>query len=133
MAVISIRSGSAMKREADAERRQAGHDHDHNHNHGDSPDHDHDHGHDHAQPGGSVKVAASPVDAPAAQAPSPYLNTRLDVAYVGSDACRKCHAGHDASFRHTGMGRSSAIVDLTREPPDGEFFHKASQRTYQVV
>ena len=80
-----------------------------------------------------MKVAASPVDAPAAQAPSPYLNTRLDVAYVGSDACRKCHAGHDASFRHTGMGRSSAIVDLTREPPDGEFFHKASQRTYQVV
>src|SRR5262245_8044392 len=46
---------------------------------------------------------------------SPYLNTRPDARYVGSDSCRPCHADYDASFRHTGMGRSMATVDLTRE------------------
>ncbi|MBM3970402.1 MAG: hypothetical protein FJ302_11140 [Planctomycetes bacterium] len=63
---------------------------------------------------------------------SPFLNTKPDVAYVGSEACRTCHADHDAAFRHTGMGRSMADVDLTREPPDGEFEHPVSKRRYEV-
>ena len=42
---------------------------------------------------------------------SPYLNTGPDAHYLGSDACRKCHADRHASFRHTGMGRSMATVD----------------------
>src|SRR5437773_859891 len=36
----------------------------------------------------------------------PFLNTRADARYVGSDTCRECHAGETASFRRTGMGRS---------------------------
>ena len=63
---------------------------------------------------------------------SPFLNTKLDVAYVGSEACRTCHADHDAAFRHTSMGRSMAEVDLTREPPGGEFEHPVSKRRYEV-
>lgn len=63
---------------------------------------------------------------------SPFLNTKLDVAYVGSEACRTCHAEHDAAFRHTSMGRSMAEVDIEREPPDGQFEHPLSKRRYEV-
>ncbi len=63
---------------------------------------------------------------------SPFLNTKLDVAYVGSEACRTCHAEHDAAFRHTSMGRSMAEVDLALEPPDGHFEHPLSKRRYEV-
>ncbi len=64
--------------------------------------------------------------------PSPYLNTRPGVGYVGSEACRKCHEDRHASFRHTGMGRSMAPVDPGREPPDASFDHAPSKRRYQV-
>ncbi|TXT38855.1 MAG: hypothetical protein FD138_236 [Planctomycetota bacterium] len=63
---------------------------------------------------------------------SPFLNTRPDVAIVGSDACRTCHAEHDSTFRHTSMGRSMSEVDLSREPPDGVFDHPLSKRRYEV-
>jgi hypothetical protein len=63
---------------------------------------------------------------------SPFLNTKLNVAYVGSEACRACHLDHDAAFRHTSMGRSMADVDATREPPDGAFDHPLSKRRYEV-
>lgn len=63
---------------------------------------------------------------------SPYLNTGPDARYVGSDACRACHLAHDTSFRHTGMGRSMAPVDLSREPPDATYDHPLSKRRYQV-
>jgi hypothetical protein len=63
---------------------------------------------------------------------SPFLNTRADVAYVGSEACRACHARHDLSFRRTGMGRSMAQLDPSQEPPDGAFAHLLSKRRYQV-
>jgi predicted CXXCH cytochrome family protein len=63
---------------------------------------------------------------------SPFLNTAADARYVGSEACRSCHAGRTSSFRRTGMGRSLAEVDLAREPPDGDFDHPLSKRRYQV-
>jgi hypothetical protein len=63
---------------------------------------------------------------------SPYLNTRPGVEYVGTDVCRKCHSSHDISFRRTGMGRSMAELDLSREPADGEFDHSVSKRRYQI-
>jgi Cytochrome c554 and c-prime len=63
---------------------------------------------------------------------SPYLNTRPGVEYVGTEVCRKCHASHDISFRRTGMGRSMAELDLSREPADGEFDHSVSKRRYQI-
>src|SRR5689334_1898893 len=64
---------------------------------------------------------------------SPFLNTRPGVGYVGSARCRECHAAEHASFAHTGMGRSMALVDLEREPPDAAFDHPPSRARYQVV
>jgi tetratricopeptide (TPR) repeat protein len=64
--------------------------------------------------------------------PSPFRNTRPDVAYVGSAACRACHSEEDASFRHTGMGRSMAAVDPSAAPPDAVFDHPSSKSRYRV-
>jgi predicted CXXCH cytochrome family protein len=64
---------------------------------------------------------------------SPFLNTAAHVAYVGSEACRACHLGHEASFHRTGMGRSMDLVDLEREPPDGAYDHPKSKRRYEVL
>src|SRR5205814_1563527 len=63
---------------------------------------------------------------------SPFLNTGPDARYVGSQVCRSCHDRPHASFRHTGMGRSMAVVDLSREPRDTTFDHPPSKRRYQV-
>ena len=63
---------------------------------------------------------------------SPFLNTNLEVGYLGSDSCRGCHSQHDAAFRHTSMGRSMSEVDPAREPPDGVFDHPLSKRRYEV-
>lgn len=64
---------------------------------------------------------------------SPFLNTHVDARYVGSDACRVCHAGEEASFRRTGMGRSMAAIDAAFEPPNATMDHLLSQRRYQVL
>jgi hypothetical protein len=64
--------------------------------------------------------------------PSPFLNTRPDARYVGSEACRSCHPGSDASFRRTGMGRSMTELDPGREPPDASLDHTPSKRRYEV-
>lgn len=66
-------------------------------------------------------------------ATSPFLNTRPDVAYVGTAVCVNCHQEEHTSFHRTGMGRSAAIVDIADEPPDGTFDHPASKRRYQIV
>ncbi|MBI1901640.1 MAG: hypothetical protein HYS13_11100 [Planctomycetia bacterium] len=63
---------------------------------------------------------------------SPFLNTKPEVAYVGGQACISCHPDQEATFRRTGMGRSMALVDPDREPPDAVFNHPASKRRYQV-
>src|SRR4051794_37832449 len=57
------------------------------------------------------KDQSSPEADPLALPPvssSPFLNTKPDAHYVGSDACRSCHRSQDASYRRTGMGRSMA-------------------------
>ncbi|MBC7852596.1 MAG: hypothetical protein IAF94_04085, partial [Pirellulaceae bacterium] len=54
------------------------------------------------------------------------------MQYVGSQACITCHEAQHASFRHTGMGRSMAEVDLSREPPDATFDHLPSRCRYEV-
>lgn len=63
---------------------------------------------------------------------SPFLNTRPDAAYVGSEACRACHPGAFASHGQSGMGRSMADVDPGKEPADGIFDHPRSGRRYHV-
>ena len=67
-----------------------------------------------------------------AAAESPYKNIRPDVQKVGSQACVACHEAEHASFLHTGMGRSMAEVDITREPPDGAFDHPPTRCRYEV-
>jgi hypothetical protein len=83
-----------------------------------------------------VRTPEAPSGDPFPLAPitsSPFQNTRAAAHYVGSDACLPCHGGRHTSFRHTGMGRSMAAVDVRHEPPDGAFDHAASKRRYQVV
>jgi hypothetical protein len=63
---------------------------------------------------------------------SPYLNTRPEAGYIGSDACRACHDDRHHSFRRSGMGRSMALVRPDQEPPDATFDHPASRRRYQI-
>jgi hypothetical protein len=60
------------------------------------------------------------------------LNTALDVPFTGSEACRSCHAARAASYQRTPMGRSMALVQPEREPPDAAFDHPPSKRRYQV-
>src|SRR6187399_2904950 len=51
-----------------------------------------------------------------------YLNLSKDVAYVGDEQCRSCHADITESFHKTGMGSSfykpsgaNEIEDFTKE------------------
>lgn len=67
------------------------------------------------------------------RSPSPFRNTAVDVAYVGSAACVTCHQGRTATFRATGMGCSMAVVDAGAEPPDAQFDHPASQTRFQIL
>jgi hypothetical protein len=47
---------------------------------------------------------------------SPYKNTAPGVAYVGDEACTRCHAKIAETFRHHPMGRSmTAQVDVMPE------------------
>jgi hypothetical protein len=78
-------------------------------------------------------------------ASSPYKNTGAGVAYVGDEACARCHAEIAATFRQHPMGRSAApatsvmpettgrvfeVDDLTYsiERRDGRVFHRESRR-----
>src|SRR5262245_17984842 len=42
--------------------------------------------------------------------PSPFLNVRPDVKYVGDQACADCHAEQFEQYRQHPMGRSLAPV-----------------------
>ncbi len=63
---------------------------------------------------------------------SPFLNTRSDAAYVGSDRCIDCHTEVAAAYRTTGMGQSLARLDSASEPGDAAFDHPASGHIYRV-
>src|SRR6185436_18408940 len=43
---------------------------------------------------------------PASPGGAAFLNQAKDVAYVGRETCRPCHAERWSTFAHTGMGRS---------------------------
>ena len=49
---------------------------------------------------------------------TPYLNARPGVAFVGDEACTRCHAEIAADYRLHPMGRSLATADQAsqREP-----------------
>src|SRR5688572_2646201 len=65
-------------------------------------------------------------------APSPFLNTRADAGYVGTDRCTQCHADQHATYLMTAHSRSMSRVKAEREPPDAAFDHAASGRCYRV-
>ncbi len=54
------------------------------------------------------------------------------AAYVGIAACAECHAAEHESYAHTPHSRALADLDPALEPPDVNFFHAPSGRTYSV-
>ena len=63
---------------------------------------------------------------------SNFRNTSPEVAYVGNDACIECHRDEHASYLATNHSRSFSDVNVATEPPDGEFHHELSGRSYRV-
>ncbi len=63
---------------------------------------------------------------------SPYLNTKSAADYLGSQACRDCHQEQYRAFQATSHYHALERAPLQEEPPDGEFDHKPSGRSYQV-
>lgn len=64
--------------------------------------------------------------------PSRFRNATKNVHYVGNRACLECHPGEHQSYLKTTHSGSLEEVDVTREPPNGEFFHELSARHYRV-
>lgn len=64
--------------------------------------------------------------------PSRFLNTTQDVSYVGTDACRECHAEEYQSYQQTAHSKALGEIDLAQEPPDAQFDHAASRRSYRI-
>jgi hypothetical protein len=63
---------------------------------------------------------------------SKFRNTTSEVAYVGNDACIDCHRDEFATYLETNHSRSFSDVNVATEPPDGEFHHDLSGRSYRV-
>jgi hypothetical protein len=61
-----------------------------------------------------------------------YLNTGLDVHYVGINVCAECHRANHSSFLHTAHSQAMADLDPAAEPPDGTYHHQPSGRSYRV-
>lgn len=63
---------------------------------------------------------------------SPFLNTKPDAVYVGSQACLACHPDEHGTYQQTGMGNSLAELDIGQEPASSTFTHELSGRKYTV-
>src|SRR5262249_3549792 len=50
---------------------------------------------------------------------TPYLNARSGVAFVGDEACARCHAEIAADYRRHPMGRSLATADKASQRERG--------------
>src|SRR5262245_22414182 len=57
----------------------------------------------------------SPVSRPL-KLKSPYKNASSSVAYVGDEACARCHSKIVHSYHGHSMGRSMALADETNTP-----------------
>ena len=64
--------------------------------------------------------------------PSKFLNASASVSYVGTQACEECHQDQHASYLQTAHSRALAEIATDAEPPDGEFTHRPSGRSYKV-
>lgn len=64
---------------------------------------------------------------------SPFLNTSLEVGYVGSRRCFECHAEEHHSYLTTAHSRAFTEVRADEEPPAAEFLHNLSSRHYMIT
>ena len=58
--------------------------------------------------------------------------TNSNANYVGSQACATCHEDQHATYLQTTHSRALGDIVLDQEPPDVEFAHEPSDRTYKV-
>ena len=65
-------------------------------------------------------------------APANFRNATRTVGYVGNRACIECHAGEHQSYLLTTHSRSLGEIDSAREPPNGEYRHELSGRSYRI-
>jgi tetratricopeptide (TPR) repeat protein len=63
---------------------------------------------------------------------SKYLNTGPEARPIGGTMCAECHPKKHQSYLLTPHSRALSDIDPKLEPLDGEFFHKASGRSYRV-
>lgn len=64
--------------------------------------------------------------------PSRFRNASKQVGYVGTSECIECHRGEHKSYLRTTHSRSLGEVDVSQEPPDAEFRHELSGRSYRI-
>lgn len=83
------------------------------------------------QSGETKKIAPEAPPLPR-RSTSPFLNTGADVAYVGSESCRECHADETETFSLTHHARSLSLVGAESQPEGGVVEHGPSQRSYRV-
>lgn len=64
--------------------------------------------------------------------PVAFENTAADVAYVGSESCKACHAAECESYAATPHGRSFAAVQVADEQVPASFHHVPSGVSYDI-
>ena len=64
--------------------------------------------------------------------PARFRNTSSTVGYVGTAECLDCHRDQHKSYLKTTHSRSLAEVDVSHEPPSGEYHHEISGRHYRI-
>ncbi|HWB12533.1 MAG TPA: cytochrome c3 family protein [Pirellulales bacterium] len=60
------------------------------------------------------------------------LKTASAAEYVGMAKCAGCHAEQVRGYRQSAHSLALADIDAAVEPPDAQFYHEASGRTYTV-
>lgn len=63
--------------------------------------------------------------------PTPFVNVDSSSKYVGSSICAECHRDQHQSYLQTAHSRALEEIDLTAEPPDAQFVHAKSGRTFR--
>ena len=80
---------------------------------------------DHAS-NGTARGANSPASKPSAVQASSLSG------FVGIAECASCHSNQHQSWLLTAHSRAISLVDPESEPPDGQFFHDKSGRSFRV-
>ena len=59
-------------------------------------------------------------------------NQAAEPVYIGSAQCAECHADELHTYQQTAHSQALAEIDPQAQPPDGQFEHEPSGRTYRV-